>query len=59
MVSETRKPLSPAQRGAIGARRKWANHTPRTVRLDGLTPEQARLVRALIEAAKDTTEGIQ
>lgn len=36
--------------GRRGARKRWG--TPRIARLDELTPEQRRLVLALIEAAK-------
>lgn len=39
--------------GTIGARTRWGE--PRVVRLDALTPEQRRLVLALVDAAKATT----
>jgi hypothetical protein len=48
-------PKNPAkQRGGIAAARvRWANHPTRVVRLDALTPDQRRLVLALVDAAKD------
>jgi hypothetical protein len=41
--------------GTIGAAKRWQGHAPKVVRLDALSPEQARLVRALVEAAKSST----
>ncbi len=38
--------------GRRGARKRWGAHRPRTIRLDSLTPEQRRLVLALVEAAR-------
>ena len=40
--------------GTIGARRRWGE--PRVLRLDQLSPEQRRLVLALVEAAKAAPE---
>lgn len=37
----------------IAARQRWAGHDTRVVRLDDLTPEQRRLVLALVRAAKE------
>jgi hypothetical protein len=36
--------------GMLGARARWGE--PRTVRIDDLTPDQRRLVLALIDAAR-------
>lgn len=38
--------------GLRGARKRWAGHEPKTVTLASLTPEQRRLIVALIEAAR-------
>lgn len=40
------------ERAQKAAKARWAGHDARIVRLDALTPEQARLVRALVAAAK-------
>jgi hypothetical protein len=45
------RPLSHRERGRLGAARRWADH-PGPVRIDDLTPEQRRLVLALIDAAR-------
>ena len=50
LYTQAREPLSPAEAGRIGARRRWGE--PRVLRLDSLTPEQRRLVLALVAAAK-------
>lgn len=48
------RPKSPerVKSGRAGAQARWAGHTARVVRLDALTPEQRRLVMALVEAAR-------
>jgi hypothetical protein len=43
--------------GRAGARRRWGQQ--RIVRLDSLTPEQRRLVLALVEAAKSSSDAPQ
>jgi hypothetical protein len=43
--------------GLIGARNRWGD--PGVVRLDELTPEQRRLVLALVAAAKEQGHGQQ
>jgi hypothetical protein len=51
MVTATKpRPMSREDAGRIAARARWGE--PRVIRLDSLTPEQARLVRALVEAAR-------
>jgi hypothetical protein len=45
--------------GLRGARKRWAGHNPRVVRLDSLTAEQRRLVMALIEAAKSEPKAVE
>jgi hypothetical protein len=47
---------TPAERGRNGARKRWADHAPRTVSLEDLTPEQRRLVRALVDAVRSSSE---
>jgi hypothetical protein len=44
--------------GQLGAQKRWADHAARTVRLDELTPEQRRLVLALVEAAKSGEKAV-
>ena len=44
------KDLAKVRAGKIGALKRWG--PPRIVRLDELTAEQARLVRALVDAAR-------
>jgi hypothetical protein len=46
------KDQAKARAGRLGALARWGE--PRIVRLDDLTPEQARLVRALVDAAKSS-----
>lgn len=41
--------------GQAGARKRWG--APRVVRIDDLTPEQRRLVLALIDAARQPASG--
>ena len=43
-------------RGRAGARRRWGAHQPDVIRLSSLTPEQARLVTALVRAARAEAE---
>jgi hypothetical protein len=38
--------------GKRGARKRWG--PPRIIRLDGLTPDQRRLVLAMVEMARTT-----
>lgn len=49
MVSTDKDPAK-VRAGQIGARRRWGEQ--RVIHLDQLSPEQARLVRALVAAAK-------
>lgn len=51
MVSVAKDPIK-VRAGEIGARKRWGDHPTRVVRLDSLTPEQRRLVLALVAAAK-------
>lgn len=44
--------------GEIGARKRWSGHQPRIVRLDDLSPEQRRLVLALVNAARSKEKAI-
>lgn len=44
------------QRARVAANARWAGHAPQSVRLDSLTPEQRRLVKALVDAAKSETQ---
>lgn len=53
MPGQTKNPIF-VESGRLGARTRWG--PPRTVRLDDLTLEQARLVRALVEAARQSPE---
>lgn len=53
-VSDSKDPAK-VRAGTIGARSRWAGHTPAIVRLDELTHPQRRLVLALVEAAKNET----
>lgn len=48
-------PKSPrrVQAGRESARRRWAGHTAKVVRLDSLSGEQRRLVLALVRAARE------
>jgi hypothetical protein len=41
--------------GRIGARKRWSGHEPRTVRLDSLDPDTARLIRALLAQQREAT----
>lgn len=50
VVSDSKNPKK-VRAGRIAARARWGE--PRVVRLDSLTPEQRRLVLALIDAAKE------
>jgi hypothetical protein len=49
--------LSPREYGRIGARKRWGD--PGVVRLDELTPEQRRLVRALVDAARGNEKAVE
>lgn len=49
LLLSTKNPVK-VRAGQIGARVRWG--APRLVRIDDLSPEQARLVRALVEAAR-------
>jgi hypothetical protein len=51
-----RKDPAKVAAGEKGARSRWG--PPRVVRLDDLTPEQRRLVLALVDAAR-SSEGAQ
>ena len=53
MSVSTVRPLNHAERGALGGRKRWKGHEARTIRLDALTPEQRRLILALVAAAKN------
>lgn len=48
-----REPLTHAERGRLGGRAKWKDHAPTSVRLNDLTPDQRRLVLAMVEAARN------
>jgi hypothetical protein len=48
-VSQPKDPAK-VRVGHLGARKRWGE--PRTVRIDDLTPDQRRLVLALIDAAR-------
>lgn len=52
MAEAATKPLTPAERGRLGAERRWADHLPTTIRLDSLSGPQRQLVVALIAAAR-------
>ena len=45
------RPLTHAERGRLGARSRWGD-APRVYKLGDLTPEQRRLVDALVTAAR-------
>lgn len=49
---QVREPLSHAERGRMGARARWRDHRPRTLRLDKLDPLTRRAVEALVAAAE-------
>ena len=51
MNSLTKDPVK-VRAGTIGAKARWDGHDTRVVRLGDLTPEQRRLVLALISAAR-------
>jgi hypothetical protein len=55
LVSERK--LTKAEAGALGGRARWAGHEARVLRLDALTPEQRRLVMALVDAARSAPPG--
>ena len=55
MDSPTKDPVK-VRAGAIGARARWDGHDTRVVRLGDLTPEQRRLVLALISAARENAK---
>ena len=50
-MAMAQKDPTKARAGRLGARARWGE--PRIARLDDLTPEQRRLVRALIDAARE------
>jgi hypothetical protein len=52
-----REPLSHQERGMLGARARWGDEGPRTVRLDELDPDTARLIRALLAQAPHAKAG--
>lgn len=52
-VSVSKDPVK-QRAGLAGARRRWGE--PGVIALADLTPEQRRLVRALVDAAKQTPE---
>ena len=43
--------------GLASARARWADHAPRSVRLDELPPDQRRLVKARVAAARAQNVG--
>lgn len=45
--SPAREPMPRAERGRLGARKRWG--PPRNLRLDQLNPTQRRLVMALLD----------
>ena len=55
-VAEHPRKRTKAEAGLLGARAKWGDHVPRVVRMDDLTDDQARLVHALIAAARAERE---
>ena len=55
MISAPKNPAK-VRAGQISAEKRWGPR--RVVRLDSLTPEQRRLVLALIDAAKSPTEQV-
>src|SRR4051794_17625944 len=46
-----REPMPRSERGRLGARKRWGDE-PRTIRLADLTPDQKRLVLALLELGR-------
>ena len=48
--------LTPHEAATVAARARWAAHDTRVVRLSDLTPEQRRLVLALIAAARENAK---
>jgi hypothetical protein len=55
-ISAGKNPVK-VRAGRLGAERRWANHVPDSVRIADLSPEQQRLVLALIQAARDEGAG--
>jgi uncharacterized membrane protein YebE (DUF533 family) len=51
LVSTAKNPVK-QRAGRIGAASRWADHQPARVKLSDLSPEQRRLVLALIAAAR-------
>ena len=45
--------------GREGARRRWAGHAAKTIRLDDLGEHDRRLISALIEAARENRAGAE
>ena len=43
---------SPAERGRLGAQRRWSGHLPSRVSLNGLSPEARREIAARVAAAR-------
>jgi hypothetical protein len=39
--------------GTAGSRKRWADHVKTTLRIADLSPDQRRLVHALVEAERD------
>lgn len=54
MVSVAKDPVK-VRAGQLGAQKRWGPTGTRVVRISDLTPEQRRLVLALIDAAKAGT----
>lgn len=55
-MSTTDKDPRRVAAGKAGMRARWAGHAPAVVRIDDLSPEQRRLVLALVEAARSNEE---
>lgn len=54
MTNDQKNPVKVAA-GRAGAQTRWGD-TPRVVRLHDLTPEQRRLVLALVEAQRESNK---
>jgi hypothetical protein len=58
-VSSIKNPIR-VRAGQMGAAKRWSNPANRrVVRLHDLTPEQRRLVLALVEAARSDSDGVK
>lgn len=45
-------PSTFADAGRRGARKRWAGHVPKVIRLDDVAPEQRAFIVELVEVAK-------